>query len=101
MIDGLAGANPAMWIAGLLFAGFGAVALAKVYGLLFMRSKTPHRLGDAMNVHRAEVTEWSGGEGRVVAGGESWRAVSNDSLSPGDKVVVAAMNGLVLRVKKK
>ena len=54
-----------------------------------------------MNVTRAEVTEWSGKEGYVMAGGERWRAISNDALQPGDQVAVAAMDGLVLRVKKK
>ena len=97
-IDG--GVLSGQWVIGLLFAGFAIVALAKIYGLIFMREKTPHRLGDAMNVHRAEVTEWSGREGRVLAGGELWQATSDDALAPGDQVTVSSMNGLVLRVKK-
>ena len=66
-----------------------------------MRHKSPHRVGEAMNVTRAEVTEWSGKEGYVMAGGELWRAMSDDALAPGDQVAVADMDGLVLRVKKK
>jgi len=85
----------------LVLLGAGLVVIAKVYGLIFMRHKSPHRVGEMMNVTRAEVTEWSGKEGYVMAGGELWRAMSEDDLHPGDKVVVATMNGLVLRVKKK
>ncbi|MEM9618508.1 MAG: NfeD family protein [Pseudomonadota bacterium] len=84
-----------------LLAGFGLVAVAKIYGLLFMRWKTPFRVGEAMNVKRAEVIEWSDNEGYVSAGGEMWRAMSSDALSPGDHVTVAAVDGLMLRVNKK
>lgn len=82
-------------------AGFGGVAAAKIYGLLFMRWKTPFRVGEAMNAARAKVIEWSDGKGYVSAGGEMWRAMSNDALSPGDHVTVAAVDGLMLRVNKK
>jgi len=93
-------ANPLVWALTLVLLGASAVLAAKIFGLIFMRGKTSHRLGDAMSA-RAQVTEWSGGEGYVIAGGERWRAASNDALEPGDNVTVAAMNGLVLRVKKK
>jgi len=82
-------------------AGFALVALAKLYGLFFMRWKTPFRVGEAMNVRRAEVVEWHGGEGQVRAGGELWRAMSTDDLAPGDQVTVAAVDGLLLKVKRK
>lgn len=93
--------SPLTWGFLMLLLGAGGVAFAKVYGLFFMRHKTPHRVGNAMNVTRAEVTEWSGKEGYVMAGGELWRAMSDATLNPGDQVTVASMNGLVLRVKKK
>lgn len=84
-----------------LFAGFTAVAIAKIYGLFFMRWKTPYRVGDAMTGERGEVVEWSMGEGYVQTGGELWRATSDSDLSVGDAVSVAAVDGLTLRVKKK
>ncbi len=84
-----------------ILAGFGIVALAKLYGLFFMRWKTPFRVGETMNVRRAEVVEWRGGEGHVRAGGELWRATSTDELTPGDEVTVAAVDGLLLKVKRK
>ncbi len=93
--------NPIVWALFFLLIGASAVFAAKIYGLIFMRGKSPHRVGEVMNVSRAEVTEWADGEGYVRAGGELWRAQSNDPLIPGDDVTVAGMNGLVLRVKKK
>lgn len=88
-----------------IVAGFALVALAKIYGLFFMRWKTPFRVGEAMSVRRAEVIDWKngpdGGEGHVRAGGELWRAISKDELAPGDDVVVAAVDGLLLSVKRK
>lgn len=84
-----------------LIAGFGIVALAKIYGLFFMRWKTPFRVGEAMSVRRAEVVDWAKGEGHVRAGGELWRATSTDDLAPGDDVTVAAVDGLLLKVKRK
>lgn len=38
-------------------------------------------------------------EGRVFVHGEYWRAVSDDRIEPGTKVIVQGMDGLVLRVK--
>lgn len=94
-------ADPAAFIGIALLAGFALVALAKIYGLFFMRWKTPFRIGEAMNVNHAEVVEWSGGEGYVSAGGELWRATSRDALAPGDEVSIAAVNGLSLSVTRK
>lgn len=84
-----------------VFAGFAAVAVAKIYGLFFMRWKTPFRVGDVMTGEHCEVIEWSDGEGYVRAGGELWRATSSSQLSVGDAVTVAAVDGLMLRVNKK
>lgn len=97
--------DPVTFVFMAVLIGFGVVAAAKLYGLFFMRWKTPFRVGETMNVKRAEVVEWTpgdkGGEGYVSAGGELWRATSKDSLSPGDKVTVAAVDGLLLKVNKK
>jgi membrane-bound serine protease (ClpP class) len=84
-----------------IVAGFAIVALAKIYGLFFMRWKTPFRVGEAMHVRRAEVVDWDGDEGHVRAGGELWRATSADALSAGEAVVIKSVDGLTLRVRKK
>ena len=93
--------HPARFALIAVFAGFAIVAAAKIYGLFFMRWKTPFRVGDAMNVQHAEVVEWTGREGYVSAGGELWRATSKDPLSPGDEVTISAVNGLTLSVTRK
>jgi membrane-bound serine protease (ClpP class) len=41
-----------------------------------------------------------GGVGRVSTRGEIWTATSPDGVNPGDRVVVTAVNGLVLTVKR-
>lgn len=94
-------ANPMSFALIAILIGFGVVVVAKIYGLFFMRWKTQFRVGEAMNVRRAEVVEWVGREGYVKAGGELWKAASKDSLTPGDNVAIASVNGLVLSVKKK
>jgi len=83
------------------FFGFAAVLVAKIYGLFFMRWRSPYRVGETMTKERGEVVEWSGNEGYVRAGGELWRATSGSQLSAGDAVTVAAIDGLMLRVNKK
>lgn len=96
--------NPLRFFALALFSGFAIVAVAKLYGLFFMRWKTPFRVGDAMSEQSAKVVEWSvsgDGGGYVSAGGELWRATSKDALAPGDLVAIESVNGLSLKVKRK
>lgn len=92
--------DPVTFFIIMFVAGLAAVAAAKLYGLVFMRWKTPFRVGDAMNVQHAKVVEWSDGQGYVSAGGELWRATSKDDLTPGDPVAILSVNGLLLKVKK-
>lgn len=47
----------------------------------------------------AEVKQWQTSEGRVLVNGELWRAVSDVSLSTGDKAIIQNVEGLTLRVK--
>jgi membrane protein implicated in regulation of membrane protease activity len=41
-----------------------------------------------------------GGTGRVATHGEIWTATSADSIHAGDRVVVTAVNGLLLTVRR-
>lgn len=91
--------NTGAFILIALLGGFGAVALAKLWGLFFMRWKTPFRVGETMDVQHAKVVEWTGNEGYVSAGGELWRAISTDGLAAGDCVKIRAVNGLLLTVE--
>jgi len=96
MIDG---ANPAL-LAGALIAVIAFAIVKVVWGLLLWTKKSDHRLGDRFGDEAAEVIEWRGGEGLVAAGGEHWRAVSKEKLSPGDQVKVSKVKGLTLDVRK-
>jgi len=58
-----------------------------IYGVTGMPGKT------------AEVKQWQASEGRVLINGELWRAVSDVSLSTGDKTIIQNVEGLTLRVK--
>lgn len=47
----------------------------------------------------AKVKAWDKTEGRVVIGGELWKAVGEVPLSRGDKAVIERVDGLTLMVK--
>ncbi len=47
----------------------------------------------------ADVKQWQTSEGRVFVNGELWKAVSDVSLSTGDKAIIQNVEGLILRVK--
>ncbi len=85
---------------GLVAAGAAFVLAAKLFGLLFLRARTPFRVGGPLAGAIGEVTDWRGEEGFVMVDGESWRAVSRDPLQTGDAVLVQATRGLTLDVSK-
>ena len=92
---------PSLVAIGLIAAGFLFVSIAKLYGFFFMRGPRHHRMGSSMSTVKAEVTEWAGKQGYVRAGGELWKAQSKQSLSVGDQVRIAHVDGLVVTVKRK
>ena len=47
----------------------------------------------------AEVIEWAGAEGQVRAHGEVWRASAEQPLTPGRRVRITGIDGLVLVVQ--
>ncbi len=55
---------------------------------------------EAIRRREGLVDEWNGKEGWVIVEGERWRARSDKPLSPGDKVRVVEVDGLVLVVKQ-
>ncbi|MER9232228.1 nodulation protein NfeD [Mesorhizobium sp. M0622] len=64
--------------------------------------KRPARVGaQAMRGLPAEILDWKGGEGHVLARGERWRAKADEPLAPGDNVEVAGVKGLVLTVRRR
>jgi len=56
--------------------------------------------GDAIRRREGIVDDWNGKDGWVIVEGERWRARSDKPLSPGDKIRVLEVDGLVLVVKQ-
>jgi membrane-bound serine protease (ClpP class) len=49
----------------------------------------------------AEILDWQGGEGHVLALGERWRAKADGPVAPGDSVEVTDVSDLVLTVRRR
>ncbi|MER8432506.1 NfeD family protein [Mesorhizobium caraganae] len=63
--------------------------------------KNPPRVGgEAMRGQPAEILDWQGGEGHVLALGERWRAKADEPVAPGDSVEVTDVSDLVLTVRR-
>jgi len=77
------------------------LAITLLWGASQWGAKTTHRVGDQMKNTRVIVSEWSGNEGYVHVDGELWRARANEALTPGDRVEVTKVDGLILEVTKK
>jgi membrane-bound serine protease (ClpP class) len=60
-----------------------------------VRTGAPAMLGEA-----AEVLDWSGQGGHVLAHGERWQARGAQALTRGEQVEVAAIDGLTLVVRR-
>jgi membrane protein implicated in regulation of membrane protease activity len=88
-------------IAALILAGIVVFAAVKLlWGMALWFEPNRFRLGQQMQGENITVTEWSGTEGYVDAGGELWRAVSKDALATGDRVTLSKVKGLTLEVRK-
>ena len=82
-------------IAGTSAAGFLIVMM------LFARSRRKPVVSgpEEMVGSTAEVIEWVGAEGRVRAHGEVWQASAEQPLTPGRRVRITGIEGLVLVVQ--
>ncbi|WP_095203945.1 NfeD family protein [Mesorhizobium carmichaelinearum] len=64
--------------------------------------KNPPRVGgEAMRGLPAEILDWQGGEGHVLALGERWRAKADEPIAAGDSVEVTDISDLVLTVRRR
>ncbi len=69
---------------------------------LWTARRRPPRVGaQAMHGIPAEILDWSGGEGHVLAQGERWRARAAETFLPGDEVEVRNVEDLVLEVERR
>jgi membrane-bound serine protease (ClpP class) len=65
------------------------------------RKSLPRVGGEAMRGLPAQILDWQGGEGHVLAQGERWRAKADEAIAPGDSVEVTDVSGLVLTVQRR
>lgn len=84
-------------------AAFLALGLALLAGgyLLAARKRAPRVGALAMHGMPAEILDWQGGEGHVLAQGERWRAKADEPLALGDSVEVAEVKDLVLTIRRR
>lgn len=80
-----------------------ALGLALLAGgyLLAARKRAPRVGALAMHGMPAEILDWQGGEGHVLAQGERWRAKADEPLALGDSVEVAEVKDLVLTIRRR
>lgn len=77
----------------------GLIALTSAVYLHY-RNKKVTTGTESMIGTTAEVLEWKGSTGRVLAQGEPWKAASEAAFKKGDIVKIAAVEGLVLKIEK-
>lgn len=87
-------------IGAVLIAGAGLMLIIARMALL-ARSRTVRSGQAAMLGARARVVDWAGGNGHVSMQGERWNAISTEILTPGEPVVVTAIEGLTLAVERR
>jgi membrane-bound ClpP family serine protease len=84
----------------LVVAALGAIAVVAL-GAMMQNGAAVHRVAEDWGAEHANVVEWAQGEGYVRAGGELWRARSEETLAAGDEVVIVRTEGLVLEVRRR
>lgn len=87
-------------VIGTILAIAGGFLALILFALVGSRSHGPMIGGEAIRKREGVVDEWDGKEGWVIVEGERWRARADKPLSPGDKIRVVEVDGLVLIVKQ-
>jgi membrane-bound serine protease (ClpP class) len=83
-----------------IIASAGAILALIFFAIVGSRSHGPMIGAEAIRRREGVVDDWDGKEGWVIIEGERWRARSDRPLSPGDKVKVIEIDGLVLVVRQ-
>jgi membrane-bound serine protease (ClpP class) len=87
-------------IGGAVVASMGLLSLT--LGYVWRARHQPVRTGTpAMIGQSAEVLDWSGDAGHVLALGERWQARASQTLTPGEHVQIAGREGLMLKVRRR
>ncbi|MEO1241533.1 MAG: nodulation protein NfeD [Pseudomonadota bacterium] len=87
-------------VIGTILAIAGGFLALILFALVGSRSHGPMIGGEAIRKREGVVDEWDGKEGWVIVEGERWRARADKPLSPGDKIRVVEVDGLVLVVRQ-
>jgi membrane-bound serine protease (ClpP class) len=86
-------------IGGAMLASIGLLSLT--LGYVWRTRHQPVRTGaSAMLGQSAEVLDWLGQEGHVLALGERWQAQASQALMPGEQVQITKIRGLLLEVRR-
>jgi len=89
---------PIVGMTGAIF--FGMIMLAG--RMLWAARRRPARVGaEAMRGLPAEILDWRGGMGHVLAQGERWQAQGEGAFKPGERVEVVNVKGLTLEVQRR
>jgi membrane-bound serine protease (ClpP class) len=80
--------------------GFGIFLLFALYKVIEVRKRQP--VTGRLVGEEAQAVDAipSGGRGYIRFRGELWLATSDEAIAPGDRVVIAAKDGVVLSVRK-
>lgn len=78
----------------------GVLAAVTVYKIVQVRQRKPMTWTLEGAVGKAIDEIGPDRPGFVIVEGEYWKAISDEPIKPGDKVVVIAKDGIILRVKK-
>ena len=86
-------------IGGAMLASIGLLSLT--LGYVWRTRHQPVRTGaSAMLGQTAEVLDWAGQEGHVLALGERWQARASQVLTQGEHVRITGIEGLMLEVQR-
>ena len=99
----LLGDEPPAWLEPLLLVLVVPVVVYALVQTVRALRPTPPRVGDAALPGRAAVVTEGGASGdpvRVRLLGELWEARCSEPLQAGDRVVVTAVDGLLLTVRR-
>lgn len=87
-------------VIGFLLVSKGCLLVMVLFAVISSRSRGPMIGSEAIRRREGYVDDWNGKHGWVVVEGERWRATSNHPLSPGDRIKVIDVDGLVLVVRQ-
>ena len=89
-------ADPIVAIPSMVIVGF----ISYRIGYVIYKTRRRNFFSYVGKIGKATENIPIGGEGYIMIEGEMWKAIAEDQISEGDKVIVIRMEGLKLRVKK-